>query len=304
MSFAALLAFLTISSGPLQAQATASSSYALNLGSCGAAPAFNPPSGSSTSVVSQNSYSANGCTAFASGYSYLGVIGATSRAQLQTGDWSSGNVQSQSSAGWNDVMQASWVNTFDIGGLRTVRLTYNVGATGSVTASGTNGGGSAGISYQFGFAGQSYSGSMSTDYTQTGSWGTISGTIDMLVAANGGGYTFELPALALTMFGNAYAGVGKGYLSGDTDAMAQADFGSTLRWLGIVGAQGFDANGNSIELPGDFRVALTSDLTGDDYWNSTLAGPTSTVPEPSTFVLLAGGVGALLLVRRRRGAAR
>jgi hypothetical protein len=51
-------------------------------------------------------------------------------------------------------------------------------------------------------------------------------------------------------------------------------------------------------LPGDLRIVLTSDGPQADFDNVRLTA--STVPEPSSLSLLAGGLGLLLYARRRR----
>ena len=50
--------------------------------------------------------------------------------------------------------------------------------------------------------------------------------------------------------------------------------------------------------PGDLRIVLTSDGPQADFDNVRLTA--STVPEPSSLSLLAGGLGLLLYARRRR----
>ena len=276
------------------------------LGSCGP---FNQAasSGSPISNVATNSVSQNGCTMSGTGYSHLGVVGARASATLFTGDWSSGGVRARAVASWSDDILPTWNNRFSVLGASTFRLFFNVGATGGVSASAkpnSAGGSSAGIEYLFRIAGYSATGSQGTSSanpstTIAGNWGTLSGYID-LPAFNAGNGAYSYGQVNLFMSGHASAGVGKLYQPGSiADATATTEFGSTLIWEGITGAQAFDAAGKLIELPNDFRLQLNGQANGADYWNSAQRTAT-VVPEPTTVLLVSTGLLAIAGFARRR----
>jgi hypothetical protein len=122
---------------------------------------------------------------------------------------------------------------------------------------------------------------------QTGPWGAV----DLPSIFVKIGDSYEIAGRA-----DVRAGVGKNYAPLLlAQASAIADFGSTLRWMGVEVLQVYDVNMQPIATPADFRLGLIGQDSGFDYFN---AAPLP-VPEPGTWALMLAG-GALLLARQRR----
>ena len=119
-----------------------------------------------------------------------------------------------------------------------------------------------------------------------------------------GGYTFALTSAPAASSGN-YANFGPIALD-DTPTGASATFGV----LGTVTGPGFapgttfrgifstDFVGQSAQSV--FNAINTGSSTPIVSFRASFTAPASTVPEPSTYALLATGIGALGLVARRR----
>lgn len=286
-----------------QAGATSSTSTESTAGCLGAA---GTSSGTSTSLFSSAGLAsgAGGCTASASSFAYAGVVGATVNT-LFSGGGQNGAVIGAGSASWNDGLTAVWPERFTITNLGKLRLTYNIGATGGVSASSSPAGAGAGlaeIKYDFSVGSSSASGKQRWDGEKTvveGTWGTISGVIELTpTGGSSDDYSFASIGLALSgsagaraiHYANPQAPVGT--------SSANAEFGSTLLWKGIVSAQAFDSSGAELELPDGFEVGLIGSQTGFDYWDSAATQP---VPEPGTWALMLAGLGLVGSQLRRRG---
>ena len=303
----AALAFAVIPLAARDLHAQAGTRVRINSSSLGCGPLPTATtSGTSTSAFSGVTHSMNGCTVSASSYAYLGVIGARARAAYAGGAWDSGYASANANSGWTDGIDMTWDNRFRVAGVSTFKLFYNVGATGSVSATqGTNSPayGSASIGFSFQFAGVNIDGSQSSSAASTGSFGTLAGSVNINATSLGDG-RYSFAPFGITMSSSANALVAKNYYPGQaSDATATADFGSTLVWQGITGVEAYDALGAAIALPSDFRLQLASTVDVGDYWNSSapvLSPDATVVPEPATFGLLAIGLLATAVAARRR----
>lgn len=282
-------------------------------------------SGSPTSQFGVIGQASSDCSARASAFSYLGVVGAMAHADLNSGFGESGPFARGSGVGtWTDTIAVQFGRlTLDAARLK---VFYNVSATGGVTATGTRlpapdlnplANGAADIGYDFTIGSSHLDGSRSISsfgVEQCGRplpppftgcadpFGTIAGSIDLTrisLDADGvptfGDFDFSLK-------GTAHAQVTNALNAGPRTASADANFGSTLRWLGVTGVQAFDANGQELTLPAGFKLGLIGAESGFDYWNAApLQGTPGNVPEPATAGLLliaalaAGRAGRLRL---------
>lgn len=267
------------------------------------------PSGTATSVVSIAVAAGGNCTGFASGFAYLGVVGATARTSY-TGFGSNGAVIAEAGGSWSEGLEFVWDNRFTLSNLGTLRLNYNIGATGGLSMSTQDRGdgvlvktGQASIGYNLRVGPTIASGTMRQSgggpVEETGQWGTVSGSIEVSpIAGTGNDYRFT--AIGLSLSGNAAARTIHLAHNEDGTAQAHAEFGSTLQWQGIVDVQAFDTQGQSLALPAGFELALVGRQTGFDYWHEA---PKVAVPEPAGWALMAAGP-ALLGWRRARAAPR
>ena len=251
--------------------------------------------------------SGGGYTIRGSGFSFLGVVGSSATAGgAGFVNTNSGGISANAGGSWTDGISVTWPERFSVTGVQTLRLNFNISATGSVSAtktmqdSFTLASSGAQIGYNFNIAGTTFSGSQSVSagnpIQTTGAWGTIAGSINLTATAAGGGtYTFN--GISLAMSGSASAIMQNLFNGSSTprNAVGTGEFGSTLIWQGIADAQAFDSNGAEITLPDDFEVQLAGNQTGFNYWN---AAP---VPEPSTWgLLVTGGLVISAAVRRRK----
>lgn len=261
------------------------------------------PSGSPTSMAVVAT-AIGGCTIRASAYSYLGVVGARASGSLQSAGGPSASFQGFATSSWTDNVLPTFAGRFSAdASIDRLRIRYNVGATGSVAASGC---GTARIEYVLSFSGrpvasgnQDRNGCGVPTFFSSGQFGTITGTFD--VAALGivnGSLAFN--SFSISMISQAYAGLGQGF-GEPASVTVDADFGSTLAWNGIAGIEALDAAGNVVDIPDGVFGGLVGNATGFDYRNAApREGVVSTVPEPSTIALTAGGLLLMLLQRRRR----
>ncbi|KPF73639.1 hypothetical protein IP88_09045 [alpha proteobacterium AAP81b] len=85
---------------------------------------------------------------------------------------------------------------------------------------------------------------------------------------------------------------------------ASSSVGAEARWLGVSAVEYDAGGGNFVAAPTGFRLDLTSDSSGFDYWNAAVAPPAGGVPEPASWVLLITGFGFVGgSLRRQRYAA-
>lgn len=104
--------------------------------------------------------------------------------------------------------------------------------------------------------------------------------------------------LSLVLNAEAFA---SGASYGGGRASGTADFGHTLRWLGVTRLRYQDPNGQFVDVPDGYRLTLTSTDGQFDYWNAAGPNPFSTgVPEPATWAMIVGGFGMLGATARRR----
>lgn len=293
---AALLA-VGLSAGRLAAQASTAANFESSLGApfC-ARNGFGTPSGTTTSNVASVSYSGPDCDLSSSAYAYLGVVGARAQVDFHTGVFSF-TAASESRGAWSDNITATIPGRFTVEGLTSFRVHYNIGATGSVsgTDAGPAGYAFADIGYDFVVGASSFAGTQSSSGAITGQWGTVAGYVDLMASYLGAG-NYAVSSFGLFLSGEARAAAVTG--PGRVSLIADANFGSTLEWMGATTVEAFDAQGKRIELPSDFRLQLTGQQTGFDYWDA--ARPTSVVPEPATLWLMGAGMLTLGALARRR----
>ena len=294
-----------------QAQATARALTGTQ-STAGCTGADGLPSGTSTSVVSIATLANGdgGCTARGSGFAFAGVVGASSQA-LFNGGGQNGAVFAEAGAGWTDALTAVWPERFSVTGVDKLTLTFNIGATGGVSTSGSVnpqgsavGRGQADIGYSFTVASPHAEGTMRVStgsaVQETGTWGTITGAVELLpVSGDGNNYVFGSFGLNLAGLANARAI----HIADPTmpilTAQSDAEFGSTLIWEGIIEAREFDRLGAEIALPDGFEVGLIGNQTGMNYWNAALREPAA-LPEPASWALAVTAL-CLLSLRKRGG---
>ncbi len=193
-----------------------------------------------------------------------------------------------------------------------LRINFNVGATGGVSATGSRtaglnplASGSASIGYDSTIGSARFVGSESVEafstVVTTGQFGTIAGSFTIASSGVDDG-VLNFNDFGFFLQGKASPAVVNIFNGGDRTASGSADFGSTLRWLGVTSVQAFDAQGQEIELPDGFQLGLIGDETGFDYWNAApLETAGSEVPEPGTLSMVSlAGLAALAARSRRR----
>jgi len=241
------------------------------------------------------------------GFGGEGVVGAYTEIRFATSNSNSGNLQAFAGASWTDAIDLFLPSQFVLPeAVDHFELQYNLRASGGVFATADlddNGfglaAGSSAIDYNFQFGGDIFSGSQSYNplaggLSQSGSWGTITGTIDLV---------YNNPYL-FRMGGSAYASVGNFFNFGARSASARADFGSTLIWGGITHVTAFNVTGGVIQLPDDFQLDLIGQQSGFNYWNAAVHpdAPAGVPDSSSALLLLAPALFALTLVRNRQRA--
>jgi hypothetical protein len=88
-------------------------------------------------------------------------------------------------------------------------------------------------------------------------------------------------------------------------ASGVADFGHTLRWLGVSRIQYQDENGAWFDAPDGYKLTLTSADGQFDYWNAAGPNPfTTAVPEPASWAMMIAGFGLAGAAARRRASVR
>lgn len=244
----------------------------------------------------------------ARGFSANGVVGAHARVSHQGTNSNSGSLSAVAGGSWAEEMDLLLPSQFLLPGVVDhYVLTYSVRASGSVAATGqydANGyglvAGTAAMEYDFRLGNAHHWGSERDDFINGRSgdpnseWGYITGTLTLAPGS----------AVYLQMRSGAYATVGNFFNFGDRSAVANADFGSTLIWQGIVGVTAFNVSGQEIALPDDFQLDLIGRDTGFNYWNAAVHPDAPVgVPEATpALLLLAPALFGLALVRRRQRA--
>jgi PEP-CTERM motif len=187
---------------------------------------------------------------------------------------------------------------------RWLKLTFNIGATGGVSTSGSFrpdglqvGLGIADIGYALLVGGTHAQGTMSVSsgspINQQGQWGTVTGSVE-ITPTSGVDDDHVFAAFNLSLSGHANA---RAIHNADPTmpilfAKTDAEFGSTLIWEGIIDAQAFDRFGAEIPLPDGFEIGLIGSQTGMNYWHAA-PRETADVPAPGSFALLLLGLGLL-----------
>jgi hypothetical protein len=225
---------------------------------------------------------------------------------------SNGAVIASASGIWNDGLQAVWPSTFSVSNLGKLLLHFNVGATGGVSGSlqtrsfDTVGvaTGTADIRYTIDVGGKriaagSQHASGGVVAPVQGTWGTIAGSVE-LKPDSGASNDYRFAPIGLSLQGFADSRVQHSAHNEMLNATASAEFGSTLIWEGVIDIEAYDTDGQEIQLPADFKLALLGRETGMDYWEAAVREPgPDSVPEPQGLALVAAGL-ALLGWRRSR----
>lgn len=250
----------------------------------------------------------------ASAYEFVGGVGVStfsSTTGVSTNSFV--NMQTGSSASFADSfrVRADTPNLFEEAG-GVYQLTVAIKATGTQQATGAQQGVN---SYSTATADYKYA----WNVTAPGHAASGSGGVDTRFFDDGSTQTTVLGDGAAGTFGTVIfvrlgdivsLSLSAGSFSsadGVAPATGFADFGHTLRWGGITDVSFIpDGGGPSPELPDGFRLSLTSDSTGFDYWNAAGPNPYTTpagVPEPSSWALaLTGFLFAGSAIRRRKAA--
>lgn len=273
---------------PVFAQAaTVGAVVTSGLGSCGQPGPATSSSGGGVAFAT-NEHSQGGCFGYANAVAGAGYLSTSAISSFDTGDWSSGNFRATASAGFSErVRVGSLPET--VPGI--IFITIRANASGSVSFSrgSTIGSGVATNSYSLSAGAVTFGGTQtasSSGDSQSGDWGNL---IDEIGVVPGSSYLLSMSASSATAVGKLFEPGRRAVVS------SAADFGNTLKWLGVVSMRAVDDLGNPYELPEDFRLELIGETSGFDYWNSA---PTP-VPLPMTLPLLLSGLAGLALMRRR-----
>jgi hypothetical protein len=297
---------------PASAAAIAAADISFTGGGCAPATSLiGTPSGSTTSQAAVIAHTIGGCSARASGFSYLGVVGANAQSAFASDYPFSDTFMGGTGTGtWTDSITAVMPGPISVDAAN-LQIDFNFGANGGVSATGSRtpglnplATGSASIGYDFTIGSARFVGSESvaafSPTVTTGQFGTIAGSVTLTpVGITGGVLMFS--DFAFSLQGTASARIVNSFNGGDRSASGSADFGSTLRWLGVTSVRAFNAQGGEIALPPDFRIGLIGGATGFDYWNEApLQADVSQVPEPGTLTLVSLAGLAALAARSRR----
>ena len=235
---------------------------------------------------------------------YRGGVGVFASAASRVGTEGGDHIpQAAANAGFSDVFRASRADNVALLGNGVYALSVGFGVTGGVSTNQSPGGGgvpmSATANYNYsykvgefsnggGVSEVNFEGSVTRTTTGLGAGGNFG---EVLFVNLGDTY-------ALSLLAGAFAS-GAAYGNQNQSAQGTADFGHTLRWLGVSRIQ-YQQDGQLFDAPEGYRLQLTSADGQFDYWNAAGANPfASAVPEPGSWAMMIVGFGAVGVTRRR-----
>jgi hypothetical protein len=243
--------------------------------------------------------------ASASGYEYGGAVGVFATASSQAGRNSDNRPQASAEAGSTKFFRVGRLDKLPELGNGVFQLDVSIRATGSVATSQTPASNGAPMTatalYNYNFAIGSFSGFggvYSAVYGTSGENGTFRTVTEYQEKGLGAAGTFSdillvrLDEVVRFQVGaNAFASGGSyGGAEGGGSASGEANFGNTLKWLGVSRIRYQDVDGQFYDAPEGYRLSLMDTDGSFDYWNA--AGPNpfvSSVPEPASWAMMIAG---------------
>ncbi len=236
---------------------------------------------------------------------FVGVTSTTAAQSRQADPFSSPSdliPQVTTQAQFGDVFFHRLGSSPDLGN-GTYRLTFGVSIGGTPAASqsaapnGVPMSSSAAYNYRYGLANLVREGVFSLS--------NFNGSTDVFTSGFGaGGVFFDQRVVSIGDFTTISLAVG-GFSSAAAYGLGSASsaVGADMRWLGVARVEYHVGGGNFVDAPSGFRLDLTSDNSGFDYFDAAAAPPTGGVPEPASWALLITGFGLTGAAMRRRRAA-
>lgn len=206
--------------------------------------------------------------------------------------------QTTTRAGFSDVFFHRLGSSPDLGN-GTYRLTFGIQIGGATAASQSPAPNNVPMSAQSGYSYRFAVGTVALEgeFVQS----TNNGQSDIFTSGLGGGGNFAVQRIIHLGDFTTVAGRVGGFTSAAAYGLgsASSSLSAEARWMGVTRVEYDAGGGNFVEAPSGFRLDLTSDTTGFDYWGAA-AGAAGAVPEPASWALLIIGFGAVGAMMRRR----